>query len=152
MAKGSGMKPLDLTKGRPRPPLAELDGIMFFARTIDKARATLPGGNIGDYSYVPSMSEMFLKHFGVDPDAFVEAVKKADSDADVATWFRSQIDASKIPSWNETASTRPVTDENRDRIAVRHPIAKRDRSLVRVADLLLADDRESLGEKLAIDV
>jgi len=65
------MKPLDLTKGRPRPPLAELDGIMFFPRTIDKARATLPGGNIGDYSYVPSMSEMFLKHFGVDPDAFV---------------------------------------------------------------------------------
>ena len=144
------MTPLDLTKGRPRPPKEELDGIVFFPRTIDKARALLPGGNKGDYNVAPGISEMFLKHFGLEADAFVEAVKNAATEADVVTWFNAHTDASKKTSWNESMLGRVITDENRERIAARHPIVLRDKSLTRVVDVLEADDRECLGEKLAV--
>ena len=71
------MTPLDLTKARPRPPVAELDGIIFLPRTIDKARSLLPGGNKGDYNVTPGVSEAFLKHFDLEVDPFIEAVKNA---------------------------------------------------------------------------
>jgi hypothetical protein len=41
------MTPLNLTVHPPRVPRAELDGLIFLPRTIDKVRATLPGGDIG---------------------------------------------------------------------------------------------------------
>src|SRR5882757_5461101 len=59
------MTPLDLTKGRPRTPQDQLDDLAFFPRTIDKARASLPGGNKGDYNVAPGISDQFLKHFGL---------------------------------------------------------------------------------------
>jgi hypothetical protein len=91
-----------------------------------------------------------LKHFDVQVDAFVEAVKNAKTEDDVVAWFRAHIDPGKKASWKETLLAREVTDENRERIAVRHPIVLRDRSLVRVVDMLEADDRECLGEALAV--
>lgn len=144
------MTPLDLTKGRPRPPLAELDGIIFLPRTIDKARSLLPGGNKGAYNVAPGISEAFLKHFDLEPDAFIEAVKNAKTDDDVLAWFKAHTDAGKKASWKDALLAREVTDENRERIAQRHPIVLRDRSIVRVVDMLEADDRECLGEALAV--
>ena len=144
------MTPLDLTTARPRPPVAELDGIPFLPRTIDKARALLPGGNKGAYNVAPGISEAFLKHFDLEVDAFVEAVKNAQSENDVLVWFKAHTDASKKAGWKETLLAREVTDENRERIAQRHPIVLRDPSLVRVVDMLEADDRECLGEALAV--
>jgi hypothetical protein len=143
------MTPLDLTKGRPRTPQDELDGLLFFPRTIDKARASLPGGNKGDYNVAPGISEMFLKHFGLEADTFIEAVKNAKTEGDVVTWFKAHTDASKKASWNETLLARVVNDDNRERIATRHPILKRNPSLTRVVDVLEADDRDCLGDALA---
>jgi hypothetical protein len=143
------MQPLDLTTGRPRSPLHELDGILFFARTIDKARASLPGGNLGDYGIAPGISDAFLKHFGVELDAFVETVRSANSEADVAAWFRGYADAAKIASWNEATLARAVNDENRERMTKRYPVVGRKPELVRVVDVLEADDRECVGEALA---
>jgi uncharacterized protein DUF5069 len=130
--------------------VVELDGIPFLPRTIDKARALLPGGNKGDYNVAPGISEAFLKHFDLEVDAFVEAVKNASTENDVLVWFRAHTDASKRASWKETLLARVVNDDNRERIAKRHPILLRDPSLVRVVDVLEADDRECLGEALAI--
>lgn len=143
------MTPLDLTKGRPRPPHAQLDGIVFFPRTIDKARGLLPGGNKGDYNVAPGISEAFLKHFGLEPDAFVEAVKNAPTEADVVAWFNAHIDASKKASWNESILGRVLNADNRERISTRHPIAKDMPDNTPVVDVLLADDRACIGEALA---
>jgi len=144
------MTPLDLTKGRPRPPKAELDGLIFFPRTIDKARSLLPGGNKGDYNVAPGISENFLKHFGLEPDAFIEAVKNAATEADVVAWFRAHTDASKKASWNEAILARVLNDDNRERIGTRHPIAKTLPNQTPVVEVLEADDRECLGEALAV--
>jgi hypothetical protein len=144
------MTPLDLTRGRPRTPQDELDGLLFLPRTIDKARALLPGGNKGDYNVAPGISEQFLKHFGLEPDAFIEAVKNAQTEADVVVWFNAHTDASRKATWNEALLARVVNDDNRERIAIRHPILKRNPSLTRVIDVLEADDRDCLGEPLAV--
>lgn len=142
------MTPLDLTKARPRPPTDQVDGLMFFPRTIDKARAYLPGGNRGEYN-IPGLSEAFLKHLGLEQDAFVAAVKDAATDADVAKWLRAHCDASTYDAWNQSLVGRVLTDENRERIRARYPCAQRDQSLTKIVDILEADDRECVGEALA---
>lgn len=142
------MTPLDLTKARPRPPTDQLDGLMFFPRTIDKARAYLPGGNRGEYN-IPGLSEAFLKHLGLDQDTFVAAVKAAQTDADVAKWLRAHCDSSTYDAWNQSLVGRLLTDENRERIRERYPCAQRDQSLTKIVDILEADDRECVGEALA---
>jgi hypothetical protein len=143
------MTPLDLTKGRPRTPQEQLDGLAFFPRTIDKARALLPGGNKGDYNVAPGISDQFLKHFGLEAEAFIDAVKNAATEDDVVVWFRAHTDASKKAAWNEALLARVVNDDNRERIAARHPILKRNPSLTRVVDVLEADDRDCVGDALA---
>jgi len=144
------MTPLDLTTGRPRRPHEQLDGIVFLPRTIDKARASLPGGNKGDYGVAPGISAQFLTHFGLEPDAFIEVVKNASSEADVVKWFRANSDASKTASWNETILGRMLDDSNRERISTRHAVAKDLPNNTPIVDMLEADDRACLGEKLAI--
>lgn len=144
------MKPLDLTKARPRPPADMLDGLMFFPRTIDKARAYLPGGNRGEYN-IPGLSEQFLKHLGIDADAFVEAVKNAATDADVAKWLREHTDPSKYQSWNESILSRAVNDENRARLTERYPCVRRNPNM-KIVDMLETDDKECVGEGIAAAV
>jgi hypothetical protein len=142
------MTPLDLTKARPRPPTDQLDGLMFFPRTIDKARAYLPGGNRGAYN-IPGLSEMLLTHLGVDPEAFVAAVGEAATDGEVARWLRARCDQAKYDEWNDSLIARALNDENRERLSERYPCIKRDPNLVKIVDILEADDRETVGDALA---
>jgi hypothetical protein len=141
------MTPLDLTKARPRPPIDQLDGLMFLPRTIDKARAYLPGGNRGEYN-IPGISEQFLKHLGIEAEAFIAAVGTAATDADVATWVREHSDPSTYSAWNASLTARAVNDENRARLTERYPCVRRNPNM-KVVDMLEADDRECVGDALA---
>ncbi|HWT06548.1 MAG TPA: DUF5069 domain-containing protein, partial [Xanthomonadales bacterium] len=67
------MQPLDLTTAPPRAPRESLAGIVFLPRTIDKMRATLPGGALGAYN-IPGFSEMMLEALGIELEAFRAAV------------------------------------------------------------------------------
>jgi hypothetical protein len=142
------MTPLDLTKARPRPPTDQLDGLMFFPRSIDKARAHLPSGNRGEYN-LTGLSEILLTHLGLDIDTFVAAVAEAKTDGDVAKWMRAHTDSAKYDEWNASLTARVLDDSNRERLCARYPCAKRDPSMVKIVDILEADDRESVGEPLA---
>lgn len=71
------MTPLDLTAGPPRSPRAELDGVVFLPRTIDKVRA-LSGGNLGEYT-IPGFTQMMLDTLGIPLEAFTAAVAVASS-------------------------------------------------------------------------
>jgi hypothetical protein len=53
-------------------------------RMIDVARAKLPGGNIGQYQIGRGMSGRVLGAFGLTAEQFVEIVRDAGTDADVA--------------------------------------------------------------------
>ena len=57
------MDALDLTRRPPRSPREPLSGLdlLMVARTVDKIRATLPGGNIGEYQITGFSSRLLLK-------------------------------------------------------------------------------------------
>jgi hypothetical protein len=79
------MDSLDLTKAPPRSPREEIGGLCMLPRMIDVARAKLPGGNIGTYQIGRGMSGLVLAHLGIDVDEFVECVRAATTDEEVAT-------------------------------------------------------------------
>jgi hypothetical protein len=78
------MAPLDLAKSPPRSPRVELRGLCMLPRMIDIARATLPGGSVGEYQIGRGMSGTVFNAFGVSAPEFVEMVRGASSDDDVA--------------------------------------------------------------------
>ena len=79
------MTPLDLTQAPPRSPREELGGLCMLPRMIDIARAKLPGGDIGEYQIGRGISGRVLAHLGVGVDEFVEYVRGAANEEEVAT-------------------------------------------------------------------
>lgn len=140
------MEPLDLTKHPPRSPRERLDGVVLVPRTIDKLRASLPGGNLGAYK-LPGFSTQMLEIIGVSPSDMLEAVRQANSDNDVAAWLREHADVTKYSEVNErlekqtTAGLKDPEDYHR-----RYPIAKR-LGLTNLFDVLDADDKALLGDE-----
>ncbi len=93
------MTPLDLRLHPPRPCRAELDGIIFLPRAIDKVRASLPGGHMGAYlnlASIPTMSSLFYHRLGIAHEEFAAAVARADDDAEVAAWLRARVDDAAV--------------------------------------------------------
>ena len=60
-------------------------------RMIDVARAKLPGGNVGQYQIGRGMSGLVLAAFGLTAENFVEIVRNAGTDADVAAALGRRI-------------------------------------------------------------
>jgi hypothetical protein len=108
------MDVLDLSTQPPRQPRAELGGIIFLPRSIDKARATLRGGDPGPY-VLRGFTTMMLEHLGIAEDAFVGAVAGASSDADVLAFINGKASAEQIAAWNAFVSARQP--RNGDRVA-----------------------------------
>jgi Domain of unknown function (DUF5069) len=80
------MMPLDLTKTPPRSPQEELRGLCMLPRMIDIARAKLPCGNVGEYQIGRdmSLSALVLSAFSMSVANFIELVRDARTDDDVA--------------------------------------------------------------------
>ena len=78
----AAMNALDLTKRPPRSPRELLPGLdlLMAARTVDKMRVTLPGGNIGSYQ-ITGFSSRLLERLGIVESLLREAVAGAASDA-----------------------------------------------------------------------
>jgi len=137
------MAPLDLTKNAPRYSREELDGLVFLPRTIDKARATLPGGNLGDYR-LPGFSTQMLEQIGVKSDEFIAAVAAAASDADVVAWLRMHADTAQYARWNAYVLARSVGDlapDVRTGFLSRYPFAATMPLSARLVDIQEQDDR-----------
>ena len=81
------MTPLDLTKQPPRSPREELGGLCMLPRMIDVARSKLPGGNAGTYQIGRGLSGLVFADLGVGVDEFIEAVRTATRDEEVAAQF-----------------------------------------------------------------
>lgn len=138
------MEPLDLTQAPPRPPRTELAGIIFLPRSIDKVRATLPGGKLGDYA-IAGFTETMLKMFRIELADFTEAVRAAASDDDVAAFVTSRADANGITTWHAYALRRKPRGGNREEALAAYPfLAGRD-DIGLSLDVLEEDDRHSFA-------
>jgi hypothetical protein len=106
------MEPLDLTTSRPRKARDEVAGIVFLPRSIDKARASLPGGALGEYT-IPGFTETMLKHFGITVNDFTAAVGDAANDDAVATWVKEHAVPGGVQSWIDFATNREIYNGDR---------------------------------------
>lgn len=101
------MEPLDLSKAHPRTTRAELSGITFLPRSIDKFRAALPGGNLSGYT-LKGFTGRMLESLGISPDALQAVVAEAKTDEDVARYVREHAVAGGAEAWNTWVLNREV--------------------------------------------
>jgi len=136
------MEPLDLSKAPPRSPKLKLDGLAMLPRTIDKIRATLPGGNLGPYR-IQGFSQRMLDAIGVTEDQLRDAVAKAKNDEDVVAWLRDNANRSAYSEFTSYITNRSLDDiTDREAFAKRYPIIDRRPDLHYLSDVLEADDAE----------
>jgi len=93
------MTALDLTAAPPRSARERLAGYCFLPRTIDKARAQLPGGDTGAY-HIEGASADLLTALGVTVEEFCSVVAEAASDKDVVAWLRLRGDCTNADRFN----------------------------------------------------
>ena len=114
------MEPLDLSQQHPRRTRDELAGVVFLPRSIDKFRASLPGGNLSGYT-VEGFTGRMLENLGIKPDAFRDAVAAAKTDEDVASYVRAHAVAGGAEAWNTYALNRELYLGNRTEAIEENP-------------------------------
>jgi hypothetical protein len=135
------MEPLDLSNQPPRAPRAELDGIVFLPRSIDKARAHLPGGNRNEYG-IPGVTGQMLERFGVSHDDFVAAVGAAASETEIVAFVRRHASQATIDAWNTWVNARePRGNRDLPEVHETYPWLKERPDLRLALDILAEDDR-----------
>jgi hypothetical protein len=136
------MEPLDFSKRPPRGPRERLDGLVLLPRTIDKFRASLPGGVLNGYK-IEGMSRRLLGWLGVEEADMQAAVATAKSDADVAKWLRERTDASAYETYNERMENRSLDDiADKTNINNLYPWLAQS-GLMKIFDIMEEDDRRT---------
>lgn len=145
------MEPLDLTLAPPRSPYEELEGLLLLPRTIDKFRAALPGGNVGEYfpanGPILGMSGYLLQRLGITEQEFREKVVSAKCDGCVVDWLKERTDASAWPEISETIK-RIRIKHTQDQEIFREIYAQtleQHPDLDNVLEIIVADDRRMFG-------
>jgi hypothetical protein len=143
------MDALDLSKRPPRSPRELLPGVdlLMLARTVDKIRATLPGGNIGEYQ-ITGFSSSLLNALGIAEQSLRAAVAAAGSDAEIADWIRSHTDPARYAEINAKLESRTVGERMNDaEFLRRYPGARNLPPETPRLDHLIADDAEAFASK-----
>lgn len=143
------MDALDLTKHPPRSPRALLPGLdlLMAARTVDKLRATLPGGNIGEYQ-ITGFSSSLLNALGISEAVLRNVIAGAASDDEVAKWIRDHSDAQRYREINAKLAARTVGERLNDQEFLRrYPSARNLPPETSRLDHLIADDAEAFADK-----
>ncbi len=134
------MDPLNLRAAPPRSPYVELGGLVMLARTIDKVRATLPGGDSGEY-YIKGFSQRLLDELGVSEEALRDAVAAARNDDDVVAWVRERTDPDSYARINAALRSRSVEQQqDRPGFFERYPDAREVSGSTPMFDVLELDD------------
>ena len=108
------MKPLDLRRAPPRSARERLVGLMMLPRTIDKARASLAGGDPGVYFITPGLSAWLLRKLRFTEDEFVELVRNADSDEQIAEIVRARASEGRVEHLNGFMESFKVAEVSED--------------------------------------
>jgi hypothetical protein len=144
------MTPLDLSKVPPRSPREELGGLCMLPRMIDIARAKLPGGDIGQYQIGRGISGLVLRHLGTEVNEFVEAVRNATTEEEIASRFCRARTRAEHRLLNLTLRRLTVADVPPELRPTFEQFYGTEVPLEhRVFDLLEEDDRRAFGPKFA---
>lgn len=139
------MDSLDLTKAPPRSPYQELGGLLMLARTIDKLRATLPGGNLGAYQ-MAGFSERMLAALGIAEDDLRAVVALASTDEEITAWVRKHSDPSKYGEINAMLEAVKVKERlDRPDMLAKYPVLETLPPETPLLRMLEADDAQSFA-------
>jgi hypothetical protein len=137
------MDPLDLSARPPRKPRELLGNLelLMIARTVDKLRATLPGGNLGPYK-IAGLSARLLEKLDLEEEELRNAVAQAKSEDDVVEWIREHTDPNSYVDINLSFEKRNIGHalDADPAFADRYPIVKRLARETPLIDMLVADD------------
>jgi hypothetical protein len=143
------MTPLDLRTHPPRPPRETLLGFYLLPRTIDKLRAELPGGSLGNYvNHDTGFSAFVVKRAGLDMNEFREAVARAANEAEVEAWLAQRIDPASAPAVNaklESFVVERMSPSDQTLVRERHPVMAARPDLSKILDILDADDTHTFA-------
>lgn len=138
------MTPLDLRMHPPRGPRETLVGFYFLARTIDKLRAELPGGDLGPFlNHDTGFSAYVVRRLGLDMNDLRGAVAESAGEDALVEWLRARIDVSTAAALNaklETFVVERMKPEDRRLVRSRHPVMANRPELSKILDILEADD------------
>jgi Domain of unknown function (DUF5069) len=134
------MEPLDLREHPPRAPHAVLEGVVLLPRTIDKARALLPGGNPGVYFIGPGLSSFMLAMLGISEDDFIAAVAASRDDAEVAARVCANASPGRRARWTERIEALTVADVTPELRPTFEALYGSRRPYELVLDVLASDD------------
>jgi len=141
------MTPLDLSTQPPRAARETVLGFYLLPRTIDKLRAELPGGNMGDYlNHDTGFSAFVVRRLGLNMDEFRAAVAEAENETEVVAWLAARIDPSSAPAMNaklESFVVDRMTPGDQELVRLRHPVLVVHPELTKILDILDADDRHA---------
>ncbi len=136
------MKSLDLRIAPPRAPRAELAGIVFLPRSIDKVCAALPGGSLGGYE-IEGFTTQMLAHLGISFDELFAVVRDALTEDAVAAYFAEHADADGVDAWHKYILARKPFDGDRVAAVSEFPYLAERTDIVYSLDLLAEDDRRA---------
>jgi hypothetical protein len=140
------MGPLDLRAVPPRAPREELAGALFLPRSIDKVRATLPGGDLGEYK-IEGFTEMMLDEFGIPLSDFTACVRDAGSDEDVAAFVAARAKPGSLEAWNASLRERRPARGDRALAEQRYPWLASRPDLILALDVIHEDDRLAFSDR-----
>lgn len=119
-------------------------GFYFLPRTVDKLRAELPGGDLGDYlNHDAGFSAYVVRRLGLDMNEFREAVADAPDEAAVITWLATRLDAAFAPTLNaklETFVVQRMPPDDQVLMRQRHPVMASRSDLSKLLDIIEAED------------
>lgn len=134
------MEALDLTKAPPRAPREELAGIRFLPRSIDKIRATLPGGHLGEY-LIEGLTTVMLDALGMTIVAFTDAVRAARTDDDIAAFVTTHAKPGGIAAWHRFIDARRPQGGDPAKAIEAYPFLAGRSDLGLSLDVIAEDDR-----------
>jgi hypothetical protein len=147
--KRAFMTPLDLRSQPPRGPRETILGFYMLPRTVDKLRAELPGGNLGQYlNHGTGFSAFVVRRLGLDMNEFRQAVADAPHEQAVVEWLAARLDAATAPTLNaklETFVVERMQPEDQALIRERHPIIAERHELSKILDILEAEDARAFA-------
>jgi hypothetical protein len=92
----------NLTHHPPRSPRVQMGGFAHLPRLLDKTRAVAAGTN-GEYKYDTMMDRFFFEFSGIEPTAFMAAVKTGKTDSEMLAWLDEHLKpartSSEIAQW-----------------------------------------------------
>lgn len=148
------VKGQDLTKSYPASVKEKMFGIVQLKRAIDKGKAKV-NGVIGEYHYDCPMDAGLFAFLGIDAQALLDIITKAENDAAIEAYVRPFVEkksAAELDKWNENwLNYLPEAGSESEKhfLELRNKVAPTRKDVRSWPDLLDLDEKRQVPQRVA---